>query len=221
MPHYSNRTYLLSPPSEARLDTLALWHLTEEEDFFTRQMKLYAIEREELTYLKGHRRIEMLAARWLLHEVMGGGEERIPCLKDEHGKPFLKDFNGFISLSHSKDWIAVQVADKPVGVDIQHITPKIARIMTKFMRQDEIACLDKTHYLEHIHVFWGAKEALYKAYGKKELDFRGHIYMEPFDYDLGNGTCRGTVRKDDFQAAYSLKYEKMGEYMLVYGIEEA
>lgn len=216
MPHFSTRTHVLSSPSDARLDILALWHLTEEEDFFLHQMELYALEREELNYLKGHRRTEMLAARWLLHEVMGG-EPRVPCLKDEHGKPFLKDFGGFISLSHSNDWIAIQVADRPVGVDIQVITPKIERIIGKFMREDERECLDQAHFLEHLHVFWGAKEALYKAYGKRELDFRGHIFIDPFSYDLSNGHCTGTIRKGDFFENYHLKYEKIGDYILVYG----
>ncbi len=215
MPLYEIRS--AHPPGAI---TLALWRLTEPESFFLERMDLYALEREELLYLKGHRRVEMLTARYLLHE-MTGGIKRIPCLKDEHGKPFLKGFDGHISLSHSKDWIAAMTGDRPVGVDIQLITPKIERIKSKFMREEEIVCLDTTHLLEHLHVFWGAKEALYKAYGKRELDFRGHIFVNPFAYSPQGGSCRGSVRKDDFMGEYQLQYENMGDYILVYAWQEA
>jgi len=70
--------------------------------------------------------------------------------------------------------------------------------------------------LEHLHVYWGAKEALYKAYGRKKLEFREHILIEPFAYNLKKGKCKGIVIKGDFSATYSLSYQKIGNHMLVY-----
>ena len=35
---------------------------------------------------------------------------------------------------------------------------------------------DKT--LQALHIYWGAKEALYKAYGRKQLNYREHIRID-------------------------------------------
>ena len=45
--------------------------------------------------------------------------------------------------------------------------------------------------MEHLSVYWGAKEALYKAYGRKKLEFKQHILVEPFKYNLKKGICKG------------------------------
>lgn len=197
---------------------VALWRLEEPESFFLEKMELSAAEEEELRDLKGHRRVEMLAARWLLHE-MTGEERRKNCHKDQYGKPFLTDFPQEMSISHSMDWIAAIFSPKPVGIDIQIITEKIARIASKFMRPEEAACLSGDHFLEHLHVFWGAKEALYKAYGKKELDFRGHIFLHPFDYNLEEGKCSGYIHKEDYHESFDIFYRKIDDYLLVYAVE--
>ena len=115
---------------------------------------------------------------------------------------------------------AVIAAPKPVGIDIQQVVEKIERIAHKFMRPEETASLQTATELEHLHVYWGAKEALYKAYGRKLLDFKKHIHITPFDYDVTIGQCEGYVIKDDFKAFYQLKYRKVDDYILVYGQEK-
>ena len=82
-----------------------------------------------------------------------------------------------ISISHSRELTSVMASPRLVGVDIQKLVGKIDRIASKFMTGVEMECLDEKYRLEHLHVFWGAKEALYKAYGRKQLDFRQHIFV--------------------------------------------
>jgi hypothetical protein len=55
-----------------------------------------------------------------------------------------------------------------------------------------------------LHVFWTAKEALYKHYGLKSLDFRGHIRLEPFEWDESGCPITGWIEKDNFRQAYQL-----------------
>ena len=71
-----------------------------------------------------------------------------------------------------------------------------------------------------MHVYWGAKEALYKAYGRRQLDFCQHILIEPFEFNLEGGTCKGTVRKESFLKNFLLTYSLFKNYMLVYAQEE-
>jgi len=114
----------------------------------------------------------------------------------------------------------VVASPQSVGIDVQKLVSKIGRIAHKYMREEETASLNEATRLEHLHVYWGAKEALYKAYGRRELDFKKHILIEPFQYDLDVAFCKGIVRKDDFEARYIISYKKLGEYILVLAMEE-
>ena len=79
--------------------------------------------------------------------------------------------------------------------------------------------LEAASRIEHLHVYWGAKECLYKAYGRRQLDFKGHIHIDPFAYDLSKGYFTGQVKKEAFVGHFELYYEKIDDYMLVYALE--
>lgn len=198
---------------------IGLWNITEAAEFFEDKLELAAEELEQLDRLKGHRRIEWLAARWLLHK-MSGRQFRGACLKDEHGKPYLQGSLFSISISHSRELAAVIAAPRAVGIDIQKIVEKIDRIAHKFMREEETESLEPDTELTHLHVYWGAKEALYKAYGRRQLDFREHIHIKPFQLKGTKGQFKGEVIKDEFHATYLLEYEIIDEFVLVYAMED-
>lgn len=168
----------------------------------------------------GKRRIEWLAGRKLLHE-MSGRETRGVCLKDEFGKPYLEDSDYHISISHSHELVAVAAAPVSVGVDIQYLVEKIGRIAHKFVREEEAATILPETRLEHQHVIWGAKECLYKAYGRKQLDFLVHLQIEPFVYRPEGGLTTGWVIKEDYKAYFQVYYELHGDYMFVYTVERS
>lgn len=195
---------------------LGIWHIEEPSSFFFHQLVLTPSELAQVEQIKGDgRRLEWLATRYLLH-IMSGRAMRGACLKDEFGKPYLEQSPYHISISHSTGMAAVIAAPFLVGIDIQKLVTKIERIAHKFMRPQEMESLEDTTRLEHLHVYWGAKEALYKAYGRKALDFREHILVSPFVYDLHVGKCEGMLKKDNFQIYFDIYYEKIMDYMLVY-----
>lgn len=202
------------------LGELGLWDITETEVFFLENLQLFEEEKGIIASIKGHRRLEWLASRYLLH-YMSGREVRGALIKDSHGKPRLEDSPYHISLSHSHGTVAVIATPFSVGIDIQKLVPKIERIAHKFMRAEEEESLQEETRLEHLHVYWGAKEALYKAYGRRELDFKKHLLVEPFKYDLDSGFCSGQVIKDTFSARYQIWYERRGDFILVWAIEES
>lgn len=197
---------------------LGLWKVQEDADFFMEKLDLFPQEQVLIQQIKGHRKLEWLASRWLLH-LMSGRDIRGACLKDEFGKPYLDNSFYEISISHSRELVSVMAAPQAVGIDIQKLVGKIESIAHKFLRTEEAESLSTSNHLEHLHVYWGAKEALYKAYGRKQLDFKKNIFIEPFDFNLRNGKCFGSVRKNDFHADFELRYEQIGNYILVYAIK--
>ena len=203
----------LSPDGE-----LGLWQITEDEQFFLDKLLLYNHEKEQLNNIKGRRRIEWLAVRLLLHQ-MSGRDMRAPCLKDANGKPYLEGSFFDISISHSQNMAAVIAAPRLVGIDIQYIVQKIERIQHKFLNSSELESI-ATNKIEHLHVYWGAKECLYKAHGRRKLDFKKHIHIQPFAYSPEGAGCSGQVTTDTKSMHFKIHYEKIGEYIMVYATEE-
>jgi 4'-phosphopantetheinyl transferase len=197
---------------------LGIWMINEGEEYFRELMPLRELEEEQMQKIRGKRRVEWLAGRWMLH-VLSGRKVRGECLKDDCGKPYLKDSTYHISISHSRDLAAVIGSPLSVGIDIQAFVPKIERLAPKFVRQDEEDFLQPSTRLEQLHVIWGAKEVLYTAFGRRKLDFREHLILQPFHFSPPFGKLKGSIRKEDINMDFELVYELFEDYFLVYGQE--
>lgn len=198
---------------------LGLWTIAEDVSFFEQQLVLTEREQTELSSIKGEkRRLEWWAGRYLLHQ-MSGRATRGECYKDEFGKPHLAASPFEISLSHSHGIAAVIAAPVAVGVDVQKKVAKIERIAHKYMRAEETESLRDATRLTQLHIYWSAKEAVYKAYGRKQLDFRKHIAVEPFELEETGDTLRAKVEKENMQTDYQLWYRLVEGHVLVYAME--
>lgn len=85
----------------------------------------------------------------------------------EYGKPYLPDFpDVHFNISHSGEYVACVVSDKPVGIDIQKIEEYKSDIAKRVCNENElkqIECsLDKAS--EFIKL-WTQKEAVLKMHG--------------------------------------------------------
>lgn len=199
---------------------LCTWQITEPEEWFTGRLHLLPDEQEELAQIKGKRRLEWLACRWLTHEILcdlqlSNAYHRVPIVKDEFGKPHLKDVLFDVSFSHSHGRVAVLLQPVACGVDIQFFVPKIQRIAHKFLSVSEAESLAPSKLLEHLHFYWSVKEAVYKAYGRKALEFREHIVVEPFHYGE-TGSAQVQVQKEGERYTYQVEMARQGDYFLAW-----
>jgi len=116
--------------------------------------------------------------------------------KDNFGKPFLNPRNIEINYSHTRDFLFWGEHPKfSIGVDIEYIRPKIADIHFKFVNHIELEQIDCSD-LKSLTKIWSAKEAIFKAYGKTEVDFKEDIVL----YNLGSlsdSIIKGKFNKHD------------------------
>ena len=197
---------------------LGVWRVHESEDWFRLRLQISPAEIDHLATLRSERhRREWWASRYLLHQ-MSGRHVRGAILKDQFGKPRLAESRFEISLSHSWELVSVIAAPVAVGVDVQRLVPKITRLAPRFMRPEEHAALTAATLVEQLHVCWGAKEALYKAYGRRQLDFRAHIHLDPFQYLDAGGQLAGRVVLPDLTQHYRIDYQRLDHYILVYAL---
>ena len=211
MPFFLRSTVLDNCP-------LGVWKIEEDHDYFLERLELERAEQDILNQLSDRKQLEWLASRWTLH-LMSGRKIRGACLYDEFGKPYLEGSDYDISMSHSRNMVAVIAGAKPVGVDIQIVVPKIHRIKTKFLSEKELIVAAGDNELEMLHVMWGAKECLYKAYGKTKLAFATNIKISPFFYDEAGGAITGEVEKDDYFRRFNIEYRFIEDFVLVYAME--
>jgi 4'-phosphopantetheinyl transferase len=155
------------------------------------------------------RRREWLAGRVLAAELLRQllGPERADALTiaaDAFGRPRLLDAAeevvGAVSLSHGGGAVAALVALGPgrrVGLDLEPIRPKTLPMAPRFLSPGECANLgDST---ARASLMWSLKESLYKAYGRRQLDFRRHLHLDTTDWPAAElplpatGIVRGRI----------------------------
>lgn len=197
---------------------IGVWRTEEEVEYFLAHLSLFESEETYLDALSAPRKIEWLSSRHLLHK-MSGRILRGEVCKDDFGKPFLKDSAYHISISHSRDLVAVIASPTLVGIDIQYYVPRILRIGPRFISEKEIKFIpDKKNIIYH-HIIWGAKECLFKAYGKGTVDFRKDLYVHDIAPSIEGYHAIGQIKKQDYQKSFRLNIEVFQEYILVYAIE--
>lgn len=150
---------------------LAVWQISESEDFFLRKVRL----QNEITH--PHKRLQHLAGRYLL-EILKPGFPFDLIEIAESKKPLLSNGEIHFSISHCGDYAAAIISkNKLVGIDVEIITPKINLVKEKFLRQDELSLLQEpTPAL--LTLFWSAKEAIYKWYGKGKASFKNNMSLK-------------------------------------------
>lgn len=202
------------PPGE-----WGLWHITETEVWLRENVALSAAETAAIERIKGEgRRKEFLAARILLH-YMSGRSERGELYKDESGKPHLRDSLFHISISHTVNYAAAIAHPNPCGIDVQRIVPRIKKMAHKFIGAGEQLQILPEFEILQLHLIWSAKEAMYKAFGRRQLDFKDHLFVDisPFTKAATTGTAR--LRKGEIEMFFDLQFQIYDDFVLVGCVE--
>lgn len=142
-------------------------------------------ERERAaTIAKPLRRRQFIAGRMLLRrmlaELLGGRTEDFELDATAGAAPRLRSHSDLhLSVSHSGEWVAAAIADRPVGVDIEGISAR--RDSRRFARwvcsPDEFAAWQALHGVDADDVLiahWTRKEAWLKREGGEVLLTRMH-----------------------------------------------
>ena len=198
--------------------TVLVWNLSEDIGYYIEELALSPLAQKSLEDMSKKRRIEWLSTRYLLKLVLKEFELE-QFKKDEYGKPYIDRTDSFISISHSHDYASIIVSDKVVGIDIQKLHQNIERISHKFISDEEIIYTHNEDKILHMHINWGAKESMYKGYGKKQLGFIKHMSILPYDLSPGTTSFSGIVSKDEITEHYKLFTKTIDEYVLVYAIQ--
>ena len=160
---------------------IAIWHLTETIDKLMLLANEHHVDVRNSFYKNEQQHKEYLASRIALKLINQNFivEETI-----EKNAPKLKNNLASISISHCKKMCAV-ISNfiKPVGIDVEVISPRILNVSKRFMNNDELSFISKNQNenLKMQFVIWSCKEAVFKKYHSQHLDFRENMSVEFFD----------------------------------------
>jgi len=182
---------------------MGIWHIAEAEDFFLSAVPIQS----GITH--PHKRLQHLAGRYLLPYLFADFPYEEILIADTR-KPYLPDEQYHFSISHCGDYAAAIVSSSErVGIDIEMITERVVRIKQKFLHPDELAFVNNypdDQQVRLLTLLWSVKEAMFKWWGRGEVDFSDVLRFAPFSFDH-KGIIPAVFRKDPFETALSVHYK--------------
>ena len=199
--------------------TLGVWEIIEDIEYFLSELNLTEKESERLNSFVNENRIKhWLAYRILIDELLNNNKHN-EIEYDDFGKPYLKNSDTKTSVTHTGKYAAAIISKNTnVGIDIEKTNPRILKVKHKFLNDDELKFAEKGNSLEHFYVYWCSKEAIYKLYGKRNLDFRKNIFVEEFRISSKEKT-KALIKTDKIEKQVNLFFEFFDEHVLVYAID--
>ncbi len=193
-----------------------IWKIEETIDTLKEGLFLTSNSESRLQAMKSeiHQK-GFLSIRQLLKEI---GLRDADLHHDEFGKPHL-DKGRFISITHSFEFTGIIFSHTGVvGIDIEKQRDKILKIAHKFTPIKEYNTLANSEaIIRKLTIVWGAKESLYKIYGKKKLRFLENMYVEDFSFDDAKTTAR--ISHSDFSKDYNIEFLEFEGFTCVFGYE--
>ena len=187
---------------------IGVWKITEDLEQLTSNLKSIGFDVVNVFETKNELRLKQwLATRLLLHFFI----KDALIVYDDLGKPSLN--NGWkISISHSNEYVAIVInKDEDCGVDIEKISSKVGRIKHKYLNDVDLTNVTSE---QDLTIYWGAKEALYKYYGKKEVLFIENLFIENFNSD--SNSFVGRIEMPTQKISLNMAWEKIDDFVLVY-----
>jgi phosphopantetheinyl transferase len=193
---------------------LAVWKIEESESFFNQKVTL----QQQVTH--PHKRLQHLAGRYLLPYLYPNFPIELILIADTR-KPFLPDESYHFSISHCGDYAAAIVSStQRVGVDVELVTHRVNKIRHKFLHISEleawnIEILEEEEKFKTLTLLWSAKEALFKWWGRGEVDFSECMHIESTPLKE-KGQLNAVFQKDAFKQKLVLNYQLTNELSLVW-----
>lgn len=181
MPHI--QTYKIDDVSRVEV-----WKLTESVDDLLHLACLSPIEKESFSNIKHEsRKREWLATRALLMSVL---KRKVEIEKASSGRPFFKDEQINISISHTVGMVVVLLAENEnLGVDVENLSRSIGRVAPRFLSEQELVACEQSEKQRRLMCHWCAKEAVFKAIDESDIDFANQIRLDSMNLQESEGSA--------------------------------
>jgi phosphopantetheinyl transferase len=194
---------------------VGFWKIAETAEELLQKYNPDAKEIELISGMNPLRQSHYLACRVLAKSFY----PELIISKDEKGKPHFNNSTVHFSWSHSGNYAAaIFNTEESTGIDIETVQPRILKIEDKFCNTTDKQHIHRTRHVESLLLIWGAKESMFKHYGKKEVDFKKHMSISAFDI-AEEGRFTAKFHKDDEKAEFLCEYSIFDGHIAVWILE--
>ena len=129
-------------------------------------------------------------------------------LISKNGVPYIEQSNKKISITHTKNTIAIIIADYPCGIDIEQNNRNTLKIKHKFTNKEDFK---EGNDLKELLKKWCIKEVLYKSKKDNTVLFNSHLIVKK----TSNG-YKGFCKHPNFSFSCNLKVSNYRNYFLAF-----
>lgn len=191
-----------------------IWKMDETYDELCALLPPAVVVEAEERFSASHRRQEWLSVRALLARLIGNNQTI--CYYPS-GKPYLSDSSSFISISHTRHYVAVIIGTQPVGIDIEQYGQRVHKVISKFVREDETVNSWKGDDTWSLLLHWSAKEVMFKCLDTDAVDFQAHLRIFPFVLQL-EGFFLAREYKTEQQRLFLIHYLLHPDFVLTWEV---
>ena len=170
------------------------------------QIKNSLLNKDELISAKElkneKRKKEFLSSRIALKNIFN---KELELKHYNCGKPFIKEAK-HLSISHSSNYLAVAFGEENIGIDIEKPQNRMFKLMPKILSEIEFMEFKKEPSIDLACKLWGAKEAILKYVGNRNLNYKEDIKVE--NIELGVATY--------LKMGFKVEFEKIENMILTY-----
>ena len=197
---------------------ISVWKITETEEELLADTSVPSEELEDLAFTRNPaRRREKLAVRALLNTIF---DEKVYLGHHDNGKPFIQNSIVEISISHTKDFVAIITHPEDcVGIDIESLNRNFENVEERVLSEEEREDLSTKERNLHLAIYWSAKEAVFKLMSRMSVDFAEQIRIEKFSPKDEGDLEAVFVDKDGVEYEIELSYEIFDGHVMVWTCE--
>lgn len=201
---------IINTPKDGQV---AIWHLTESLDELLNLIELSNQDKQTIDQFKlDKRKQEWICSRVMLQHLLN----HYPQIKyTSNGKPFLTQQNKHISISHTKNFVAVSLSDSPTALDIEICSPRVEKAASRFVHDEEWKFIKEADKIIFLTLIWSAKESLYKYFDEWGVVFKEHFRIKPFEL-CEQGQFQSHCNYKHHHQDLLLHYEVTPDYAIVY-----
>ena len=137
------------------------------------------------------------------------------------GKPHLADSSYFISISHTRGYVAVILSPvSEVGIDIEQYGQRVHKVAHKYMRPDELISEYHGEDTWSLLLHWSAKEVMFKCMDTSEVDFREHLRIMPFQV-CEHGEFLAEEYRTEHKKKFMIRYLLHPDFVMTWQVTSA
>lgn len=197
----------------------AVWKMEESPEVLLSllpERRREACSQEMQRFVSERRKLEWLSVRVLLYSMLQEDKE---IVYSSEGKPSLVDNSSFISISHTKGFVAVILSSvNPVGIDIEQYGQRVHRVADRYIRSDEQVEARAGDTTWSLLLHWSAKETIFKRMENPDADLR-KLRLNHFIPQEDGGLFQVQEFVTESQRIYSVGYHICPDFVLTWSMD--